>query len=457
MIQDIPPISSVTIQINRPEIYYGELTNDYVFVNTKALEFDYPMGDQNQYSNYAGKGGILVGSFIRKLVFSIHFGSMKILLSNDIQSDSRIMYNRDIMDRIKRLAPFLIYDQDPYLVITDDGRLVWILDGYTITDRVPYSHALRESGNYIRNSVKGVIDAYDGSIRLYVNDPEDPIIQTYQKVFPGLFQPLEAIPDDIRAHLRYPQDLFSLQAHLYATYHMQDPQIFYNREDLWDIPIKDDQAMEPYYTIMKLPQEAKEEFILMIPYTPAKRDNMSAWLAARADGEHYGKLIVYLFPKQKLIYGPRQIEARIDQDGEISQQITLWSQRGSEVIRGSLLVIPIENSLLYVEPLYLSAESGSLPELRRVIVSYGNQLAMEPNLERALARIFGDHPVSASRADFGTAPSPLGPRSDPLRSLLDHFERAQDYLRNGDWAGYGREIGRAEDLLKELIENPEPN
>lgn len=450
MIKDIPPVSTIDMKITRPEIYYGELTNSYVFVKTKSLEFDYPLGDKNEYTIYGGKGGVPAGSLFRKLMLAVKFGSIKILLSNDISSESRVLYYRNITDRVRRLAPFLTYDQDPYLVITPEGRLVWIVDGYTTTDRIPYGHQLRGLGNYIRNSVKGVVDAYDGTVTLYINDPGDPIVRTYAGIFPGLFKPLEEMPPDLRSHLRYPEDLFRVQAHLYATYHMQDPQIFYNREDLWNIPTKNDQDMEPYYTIMKLPKESKEEFILMIPYTPANRDNMAAWLAARADAPHYGKLIVYVFPKQKLIYGPRQIEARIDQDGFISQQITLWSQRGSQVIRGSLLVIPIENSLLYFEPLYLSAEAGSLPELRRVIVAYGNQLSMENNLEDALAATFGTRPAVATRSEKeGAGATPAG-RADRIRSALSHFERAQERLREGDWAGYGKELKETETILKGL-------
>lgn len=464
-IKDIPPTSTVTtqarpdsrrLQVTRPEIYYGESGNDYVFVRTQALEFDYPMGDRNEYATYAGRGGIPVGSMLRKLVFALQFGDLKILLSNDIQNDSRIMFRRSIGERVQTLAPFLSFDRDPYLVIRADGRLAWILDGYTTTDRIPYSQRLRGVGNYIRNAAKAVVDAYDGSVVFYISDSDDPLIQTYAKIFPTLFRPKGEIPEDLRAHLRYPGDLFNLQARLYATYHMDDPQIFYNREDLWAIPQKDQREMEPYYTIMRLPGETREEFILMIPYTPARRDNMAAWLAARSDGDHYGKLIVFLFPKQKLVYGPRQIEARIDQDAEISQQLTLWSQRGSQVIRGSLLVIPIETSLLYVEPLYLSAEAGSLPELRRVIVAYGNQIAMQPTLEASLAAIFGGPgtapPARTTPATTAppAAPGAAPPAADLARQALDHFERARQALRNGDFAGYGAEINRAEEILRQL-------
>ena len=454
MIQDIPPKSTVDINITRPELYYNELANDYVFVKTEALEFDYPIGNENQYTVYEGKGGVLVNSWFRKLLFAAHFGTIKILFSDDITSESKILYYRQIMERINRLAPFLTYDRDPYLVITKSGRLVWIADGYTTTDRIPYSQPLHNVGNYIRNSVKVVIDAYDGVMTLYINEPEDPIIQSYSRIFPGLFKGPEEIPSDIREHLRYPQDLFRIQSNLYSTYHMQDPQIFYNKEDLWDIPKKGDQDMEPYYTIMKLPHENKEEFILMIPYTPTRRDNMSAWLAARSDAPHYGKLIVFLFPKQKLIYGPRQIEARIDQDGYISQQITLWGQRGSEVIRGSLLVIPIENSLLYIEPLYLAAESGSLPELRRVIVAYGNRLSMRENLEAALLDIFGEGTrVSTDSKDGSETTKPISVIPSKVVPLaLDHLDQANKLLREGNWAGYGRELKKMEELLRNLKE-----
>jgi uncharacterized membrane protein (UPF0182 family) len=455
MIKDIPPTSNTNISIKRPEIYYGENANDYVFVRTKALEFDYPIGDKNEYSDYSGDGGVPVSSLLRKLLFGIHFKNLKILLSNDITTESRVMYYRNLQERVNRIAPFLSYDQDPYMVISEQGSLYWVVDGYTTTNRIPYSQpALRNGGNYIRNSVKVVIDAFDGKATFFISDPDDPIVKSYAKIFPDLFKHVEEMPKDLRAHLRYPQDMFNLQAHMFATYHMQDPQIFYNKEDLWNIPRKGEKDMEPYYTIMKLPQEKKEEFILMIPYTPAKRDNMAAWLAGRSDDPNYGKLIVYLFPKQKLIYGPRQIEARIDQDSSISQQLTLWSQRGSQVIRGSLLVIPIEQSLLYIEPLYLAAEAGQLPELRRVIVSYGNQLTMEENLETSLANIFGGR--VAAIASISKQEGTPAPKEEVLsieklvQQAMEHFQRAKTFQRDGNWAGYGEELKQLESTLREL-------
>jgi hypothetical protein len=353
-IKDIPPVVSTDIKVTRPEIYYGEQSNDYVFVKGKRPEFDYPVGEKNVYARYEGRGGVPL-TFLRKLLYAARFGAFTILLSDDITSETRVMYYRNIRERVARIAPFARLDPDPYLVVSPQGRLLWIVDGYTVTDRYPYAEPTPRLGNYIRNSFKAVVDAYDGTVALYINDPGDPILQTYAKIFPGAFKPLADMPEDLRRHLRYPSGLMSIQAHMYLAYHMQDPQVFYNKEDLWAIPgsttQNSEQVMDPYYTIMKLPGEAKEEFIMLLPFTPRNKDNMSAWMAVRCDAPNYGKVIVYNFPKQKLIYGPRQIEARIDQDTEISKQLSLWNQSGSQVIRGGLLAIPIEKSILYVEPL----------------------------------------------------------------------------------------------------------
>ncbi|MDH4228155.1 MAG: UPF0182 family protein [Nitrospirota bacterium] len=455
-VKDIPPVSSTqSLQVTRPEIYYGEAANEYVFVRTQAKEFDFPVGDQNQYATYAGKGGVPIGGGLRKLIYSYHFRNTKLLFSSDIVAESRIMYHREIRDRAAMVAPYLLWDQDPYMVIREDGSLVWLLDGYTVTRRLPYSEPMggHNGFNYIRNSVKAVVDAYHGSVTLYMADASDPIIRTWASVFPETLLPLETMPSDIRAHLRYPQDLFSVQAGMLQKYHMLGSQNFYNNEDLWEIPRQGDSAAAPYYTIMKLPGEKEEEFILLLPYTPSRRDNMTAWLAARSDGENYGKLVVYLFPKQKLIYGPRQIEARIDQDAQISEQLTLWSQMGSTVIRGTLLVIPIEDSLLYIEPLYLAAEKGSLPELRRVIVSYGNRMAMEPNLELALGRIFGkgvpeSRPVG--RPGEVQAPQKLRTLKDMALDAQRAFEAAQHAQRGGNWSEYGERLRDLEAVLREM-------
>ena len=455
-IKDIPPVSSADIKITRPEIYYGETSNEYVFVRTKRPEFDYPVGDKNVYSRYEGRGGVPL-SFWRKLIFAVRFGSFTILLSDDITSESRVMYYRKINERVSRVAPFVRLDPDPYLVISSEGRLLWFLDGYTVTDRFPYSEPIGNLGNYIRNSIKVVVDAYDGTVKLYISDPTDPIIQTYAKIFPGVLKPLEEMPADLRSHIRYPPGLLNIQARMYSTYHMQDTQVFYNKEDLWSIPRKSgaggERDMEPYYTIMRLPEGKKEEFVLLLPFTPSKKDNMSAWMAGRCDAPHYGELVVYIFPKQKMVYGPRQIEARIDQEAEISKQLSLWNQRGSQVIRGNLLAIPIEKSILYVEPLYLAAEKGQLPELKRVIVAFGNSLAMEENLELALQRVFGGELIrekEPSRVTVAAVPQKEKSDRQIAGEALANYRRAQELLRQGNWGGYGEELKKMEEVLREL-------
>jgi uncharacterized membrane protein (UPF0182 family) len=458
-VKDIPPRSTASfVTIPRPELYYGEISNAYVFVGTQSQELDYPSGDQNVYAKYAGQGGIQVSSWLRKVAFALRFGELKILLSNDLTAESRIMIYRGVAERIRQITPFLRFDRDPYIVVTDDGRLTWVLDGYTTTDRYPYSDPVRGVGNYIRNSVKVTVDAYHGTVRYYVADETDPIVRVYSRAFPGLLRPLDEMPKDLRRHLRYPEDFFTIQARKYATYHMQDPQVFYNKEDLWAIPRRvidgQEAEMEPYYTIMRLPGERREEFILLSPFNPSRRDNMIAWLAARSDPPNYGRLLVYNFPKQKLVYGPRQIDARIDQDPIISQQLALWNQRGSTVIRGSLLAIPIDRSLIYVQPLYLAAaEQGALPELRRVIVAYGNSIAMEPTLEQSLNRIFGGKAAPAPTRAAVSALTPSAPET-PVPALIQRaweaWSRAQEALRRGDWATYGAEQRNLEDALRAL-------
>jgi uncharacterized membrane protein (UPF0182 family) len=433
-VKDIPPVASSDLRISRPELYFSELANDYVFAKTRAKEFDYPAGDQNVYTTYAGQGGIPLGSFWRKVLFAAYLGDTKLLLSNDVTPDSRVLIYRNIRERVQRIAPFLRYDDDPYLVISAAGRLVWLLDGYTISDGFPYSAPTRGLGNYVRNAVKVTVDAYNGTVKFYIADPTDPLIRTIARIFPGLLQPLDAMPADLRTHLRYPEGLFRIQAGMFAVYHMRDTQVFYNKEDLWNLPVRPvdgrEQAMEPYYLIMRLPGEPQEEFVLLIPFTPSKKDNLAAWLAARSDPPNYGKLVVYTFPKQKLVYGPRQLEARIDQDSFISQQLSLWSQRGSQVIRGNLLVIPIERSLVYVEPLYIAAEKGQLPELKRVIVAFGDRIAMEETLEGAMARVFGGQSSPAAAA---AAPGPPAGSEASVKALLDSaaaaYTRASEELR----------------------------
>ncbi len=459
MIKDIPPVSLTDLKLKQPEIYYGELPNEYCFVQTKAKEFDYPAGDKNVYTNYTGKGDIPIDSLFRKMLFALKFQEPKIFFSNEITEKSKIMLYRGIKERIEKVCPFISYDRDPYMVLSD-GRLYWICDGYTVTNMYPYSEpmypkTMGRANNYIRNSVKVVIDAYNGDMKFYISDKDDPIIQSYTRIFPGVFLPLENMSPDLRNHLRYPVDMFTIQAMMYSAYHMHDPQVFYNKEDLWAIPKKvvgeTTQAMEPYYTIMKLAGEEKEEFILMIPFTPARKDNMIAWLAARCDAPNYGKLLAYNFPKEKLIYGPTQIEARINQDAEISQQLSLWDQRGSNVNRGSLLVIPIENSLLYVQPLYLVAQEGKIPELKRVIVGFGDRIAMKENLEQSLSEIFGGviTPTQIKEKEEVKEEKPLSIKELAAQGLA-YFQNAEKHLREGNWAGFGEQLQKIKEILKTL-------
>jgi len=434
-LKDIPPVATTDIKVTRPELYYSEGATDYVFAHTGAKEFDYPAGDQNAYTTYAGQGGIPIGSFWRKVLLAAYLTDTKLLLSNDVTPASRVLLYRTVRERVQRIAPFFRYDQDPYLVISAAGRLVWFLDGYTVSNGYPYSAPTPGLGNYIRNAVKATVDAYDGTVRFYLADPADPLIRTIAAIFPGLLQPLAAMPADLQAHLRYPEGLFRVQAAMYASYHMRDSRVFYNKEDLWTVPIRpaggQEQAMEPYYLILRLPGQPKEEFVLLLPFTPSKKDNLAAWLAARSDPPNYGKLVVYTFPKQSLVYGPRQVEARIDQDPSISQQLTLWNQRGSQVIRGHLLVIPIARSLLYVEPLYIAAETGQLPELKRVIVGSGNQIAMEETLDAAVARAFGGAAIAPAPAV--AAPQAPAATTPETKALLDSaaaaYQRASEELR----------------------------
>ena len=448
LVKDIPPVSTAAeIKITRPEIYYGKLSSSHVIVNTKSKEFDYPAGEDNVFTEYAGAGGVKIDSLLRKLAFAAHFGSMKLLLSNDITAASRVLYHRNIAERVGRVLPFLRLDSDPHMVVTDAGRLVWMYDAYTVSDRYPYSQPVGGGVNYIRNSVKITVDAYDGSLKFYIADPADPIAKTIAKVFPGVLRPIGEMPEDLRRHIRYPLDIFGVQTAVYSTYHMEDPQSFYNREDQWEIPVMgaegQREAMEPYYTIMKLPGEKKEEFILMIPFNPKKKDNLSAWMVARSDGEDYGKMIVYRFPKDRLVYGPKQIVARINQDTEISRQVSLWDQRGSQVMQGTLLVIPIENSLIYVQPLYLRAETGKIPELKRVIVAYENKIAMEETLERALARIFGESAgAGAGRGRGGRRGRPPSARAGSRRPKAI-WRRARRSTTTGRSRPSARATGRS--------------
>jgi len=458
-VKNLPPASTVSVAVRRPEIYFGELTDTWVFANTGQAEFDYPSGDDNIFASYKGNGGVRVGGFLRRLVLSAYFRSLKVLLSSDITSQSRAMYIRNIRQRARTALPFLIFDADPYMVIDADGRLRWILDGYTATTRYPYAEPLQNGVNYMRNSVKVVIDAYDGTVTAYLADPTDPLVRTFAKIFAGIFQPLDSMPADLRAHLRYPEDLFHVQSELYGAYHMAEPDIFYHREDQWQKPVLSmaPERPDPFlrHMVMRLPEERQAEFILMVPFTPRGKDNLASWMVARNDGAHYGELVVYRFPKQSLVFGPTQIVNRINQDTEIARQVALWDQGGSQVIRGNLLVIPIEESLIYVMPLYLRAQGGRIPELKRVVVAYQNRVVMEETLDAGLAQLFGGG-AEAARAPArvaatpGAAPATNARAADLARRANESYRRALEAQRAGDWARYGDELRRLEDLLRQL-------
>ncbi len=477
-IKDLPPKSRVDLTIERPEIYYGEADSDFVFVGTNEREFNYPSGNENVFASYEGSGGVVMDRYLKRLLFALRLGDANMLLSQEFTSQSRVLLHRNIQARVRQIAPFLSYDSDPYLVIGSDGHLYWVLDAYTTSGRFPYSEPINSQYfggvNYIRNSVKVVVDAYDGTVTYFVIDNTDPLLQTFETIFPNLFTPFSQMPDWLRAHLRYPVDLFRIQATLFQTYHMRDVNVFYNKEDLWQVPLEsfsgNTQPVEPYYVILKLPGETENEFALIQPFTPNNKDNLIAWMAARSDGESYGQLVVYRFPKQELVFGPLQIEGRIDQNPEISAQITLWDQGGSEVIRGNLLVLPIDNALLYVEPLYLRAENGQIPELKRVILASGDKIVMEETLAAGLQALFeGEAPSlpPAARPTAAEVEANEAAASEPAntaKSLVlgddvavlalaasEHYQAAQEALKKGDWATYGEELRQLEATLDKMV------
>ena len=479
-IKDLPPVSTIDLRITRPQIYYGEMSNDFVMAPSRQREFDYPAGegDAAAYSSYDGRGGVPIGSFARRLLYAMRFGSLNILLSADLTDKTRILYYRDVRERAERSLPFLEFDRDPYLVITKDGRLTWMLDGYTVSGRYPYARSVGGGVNYMRNSVKVTIDAYDGTVRAYLAAPNDPIIRTLARIYPGLLQPLDSMPADLRAHIRYPEDLFRLQTALFATYHMADPETFYHREDQWQIPnapqggtssgSDDSPPREAFlrHMVMRLPGEANPEFILMRPFTPRQKDNLAAWIVARNDGENYGKLAVYRFPRQSLVFGPNQIVNRINQDTEVSRQITLWDQRGSEVLRGELLVLPIGGALIYVQPLYLRARGGRIPELKRVVAAHEGRVAMGETLDGALAALLAtgagvvaaapNVPETGAVADStpaaasGATPAVTADVGALTKQARDHYDRARAAQRSDDWATYGAEMRRLGEVLRQL-------
>jgi uncharacterized membrane protein (UPF0182 family) len=466
-VQNIPPTTTVDLPITEPSIYFGEESSNYVLVKSNTPEFHYPSGDNNVTTTYQGSGGVPLGGRMRRLLLAARFGSLEILVSSQLRKDSRILFHRKITERVKEIAPFVEFDSDPYMVI-DGGRLYWMMDGYTATSRYPYASTLSTASNqrinYIRNSVKAVVDAYNGTTTFYLAEPKDPIALTIANVFPKLFHPMSDMPAGLRAHVRYPEDIFAMQSSVYATYHMTNPAVFYNKEDQWQVPTIDSleraaQPIQPYYTIMKLPGEQHSEFIQMLPFTPRLKDNLSAWMVARSDGDHYGQIRAYRFPKQTVVYGPRQIAAKINQDQKISPQVTLWNQQGSTVTFGTLLVIPIEESLLYVRPLYLGSSTKRIPELKRVIVSYGNQIVMAETLTKALVEIFGTSISTAFEPDRlepdatsvvqSTSAMPAAPAGPPLAANLTFAQLAEELsaaidrqdkaLREGDWTQFGEE------------------
>jgi uncharacterized membrane protein (UPF0182 family) len=442
-VEDLPPKGAPDLKVSRPEIYYGTEMTSYQLAPTGVKEFNYPEGDQNVYTSYTGHGGVLLDSLWKKTLFSWHQFDMNIVLSSYVSPQTRIQLWRPVGERVARIAPFLKLDRDPYLVV-DQGRLFWIQDAYTVADGFPYSEPTDDGFSYIRNSVKVVVDAYEGDVRFYVVDPADPVLRAYRAALPSLFWSLDEMSPGLRQHLRYPRDLFEVQVDKLDAYHMTVPQVFYNREDLWASPQEkfggEAVRMEPYYVLMKLPGEDRLQFLLMIPVTPSNRDNMIAWIAARSDFPGYGEIIVYKMSKDNLILGPLQIEATIDQDTTIARQLTLWDQRGSRVIRGNLLVIPIDQSFLYVEPVFLLAEGTNIPQLKRVIAGDGSQLAMEATLAEALQVLFGERPSPSE----GTPEAP----ETPLSGAREALSRAEQALQRGDWSAFGREW----ELLKRLLE-----
>jgi hypothetical protein len=439
-VKDIPSkVEYKELRIAQPRIYFGEQSNDFIIVNTKSNEFDYPLGNENVFTSYNGTDGIKLSNILKKAIFSTKLGSLNLFISSAVTKESKVLLNRDIIERVNALAPFLQYDTDPYVVI-NDGKLFWIIDAYTTSNDFPYSENI--GINYIRNAVKVVIDAYNGNVDFYIIDKEDPLIQNYAKIFPKLFKDFEDMPNGLKEHIRYPEDLMRVQMRIYGTYHMKDTQVFYNREDVWRTPNEiyssNEVELRPYYIILKLPDAEKEGFFLITPLIPRGKENMVAWFVAHSDPDNYGKLEVFRLSKQELTYGPMQIEARIDQDTEISQLLTLWDQQGSEVIRGNLLTIPLEQSFLYIEPVYLKASAaGALPQLKRVIVAYEDKVAMEETLQDALEVIFKGKIGKAKKKESVQMPETL---PEKFKQASDLYKESQDALTQGNFAEYAEKI-----------------
>jgi hypothetical protein len=464
------PIQSTVrgLTVTRPEVYFGELTNTDVYVNTRQQEFNYPQGQTNNLTSYQGTGGIVLGGFLRRLIIAFDRGDLaKLPFSDDVGKDSRLLMRRNVRDRVSALAPFLTYDPDPYIVIGNDGRLSWIMDAFTTSENYPYSKHYSVDHNlinYMRNSVKVVIDAYDGTTTFYVFDTEDPIIAAYRRIFPSLFKDAAAMPPDLRKHVRYPELMLKLQAAVYGLYHMTDPEVFYNREDLWTVASEagvdssGSQAtspMEPNFVLMKLPGESGMEFVEILPFTPANRNNLIGWIAGRSDGAHYGTSVVYNFPKTKLVDGPQQIEARIDQNAQLSGQLTLWNQQGSHVRRGALLVIPSGRALLYAESIYLQAERSPMPELRLVVLALQDRLAYGPTFEAAMTALFGGtvssmSPAAASAEPVKSAPAPASAPAQPAADLKALIAEAAKDLADYQHLTAEGKLGEAGQKLEQL-------
>jgi uncharacterized protein len=482
ILSNMPVQSTVrSLTVTRPEIYFGEMTNTDVYVKTRQKEFNYPQGQTNNLTSYEGNGGILLGGFFRRMIIALDQNDLaKLPFSDDVNRNSRLLMRRNIRDRVSALAPFLTYDTDPYIVLGEDGRLSWIIDAFTTSDSYPYSthYPLNNNSiNYMRNSVKVVIDAYDGTTTFYVFDTEDPIIAAYRRIFPTLFKDVSTMPAGLRKHVRYPEMLLKLQAEVYGLYHMTDPEAFYNRDDLWTVATEvalgdggqqTTQAMQPNFVLMKLPGETGEEFVEILPFTPSNRNNLIGWIAGRSDGAQYGASVVYNFPKTKLVDGPLQIEARIDQNAQLSGQLTLWNQQGSHVRRGALLVIPIGRALLYAEPIYLQAEHSPMPELRLVVLAVQDRLAYGPTFESALASLFGGEvssltaaPPTSAVASTGFArgvpPSSASPPSDLNALVAEAARDLSDYQRltaEGKLGEAGQKLEELKRVLDKLNTHP---
>jgi hypothetical protein len=467
-IKNIPPVSNTGFEVTQPRIYYGEEPDSYAVVKGQTPEFDYPRGNDNVYDYYKGSGGVPISGLLRRILLSFYFRDINLLVTGNIIPGSEVMLRRNISQRVGYIAPFLIQDSDPYLVV-HDGGLYWIIDCYTSSDHYPYSQTNGDQINYIRNSVKAVVNAYTGATDFYVSNPEDPIIRTWERIYPGTLKMMSDMPSDLHMHIRYPEDFFVIQADIYRTYHMTDPAVFYNKEDLWSFPREnyaDETApMQPYYVIMRLPGETADEYVLMLPMVPQGRDNMISWLAARCDGADYGHLFEFAFSKDRLFYGPYQIQARMNQNPEISQQYSLWNQMGSKVILGNLLVMPVEDSLLYVEPLYIRAEDGQLPELKRVLAAYSDRTVMREDLDSTLAALFKgtggapaveiaqtEHPVAPSDASNPTS----GPVAPEVAAAAEDYRDALQALRSGDWPRFGAEMQRLGQALGQPGGGPAP-